>query len=112
MGEWLQTTMFTLSGLKPARIKAKVLDECGNYGDFLRIYMTEIAALQNVNRCVDCTPEHLRFLREIMASLPDALVIHTIWDGRGVVLSMDKQGWIRPFPWERKRRLPVAALYW
>lgn len=41
MDQWLQTAMFTLSGLDPVRTKAKVLDECRNYGDFLRIYMAK-----------------------------------------------------------------------
>ena len=42
----------------------------------------------------------------------NALVIHIIRDGRDVALSMDKQGWIRPFPWEKEQSLLVAALYW
>lgn len=112
MDEWLQTTMFAVSGLDAARIKAKILDECGNYGDFLRIYMEDIAAQQTVDRWADCTPEHLLFLREIRASLPDALIIHAIRDGRDVALSMEKQGWIRPFTWDRKRSLLAPALYW
>lgn len=33
-------------------------------------------------------------------------------DGRDVSLSLEKQGWIRPFKWHRGQGLEVAALYW
>ena len=112
MDAWLQTKLFSRSGLDREEIKTKIMSECKNGGDFLRIVMGEIARSQNVARWADCTPEHLLFLPEIKKTIPNALVVHIIRDGRDVALSMDKQGWIRPFPWEKKQSLSVAALYW
>ena len=112
MNAWLESKLFSRSGLDRAEIKAKVMAECKSGGDFLRIVMGEIARTQNVNRWADCTPEHLLYLREIKKEIPDALVIHIIRDGRDVALSMEKQKWIRPLPWEKGQDLLVAALYW
>jgi hypothetical protein len=112
MSEWLRTKMFAVSGLDSNQITAKIVDECRNYGDFLRIVMEEIAVKQNVHRWADCTPEHLLYMREIKETLPGALIIHIIRDGRDVALSMGQQGWIRPFWWDMKGSLMAAALYW
>jgi hypothetical protein len=109
---WVQTGMFGASGLDSSQIAAKILDECRNYGDFLRITMEEIAAKQNVHRWAECTPEHLLNLREIKETIPGALMVHIIRDGRDVALSMNKQGWVRPFWWDKERRLVARALYW
>jgi hypothetical protein len=112
MNTWLRTRMFTVSGLDAKQIEAKILDECRDYGDFLRIVMEEVALRQNARRWADCTPEHLLYLREIEESLPGALIIHIIRDGRDVALSIDKQRWVRAFWWDKKRSLMAAALYW
>src|ERR1700757_89864 len=45
---WLQSKMFTVSGLDSKQIEAKILDECRSGGDFLRIVMEEIARNQKV----------------------------------------------------------------
>lgn len=112
MAAWLDSKLFSRSGLDRNDIEAKVLAECQSGGDFIKIVMGEIARSQGVDRWADCTPEHLLYLPEIKKALPDALVIHIIRDGRDVALSMEKQGWIRPFPWERNQRLLPPALYW
>jgi hypothetical protein len=112
MNAWLGSKLFSCSGLDRADIEAKVMAECKNGGDFLRIVMGEIARSQGVDRWADCTPEHLLYLREIKKEIPEAKVIHIIRDGRDVAMSMEKQGWIRPFPWEKKQNLLIAALYW
>lgn len=112
MKAWLETKLFSRSGLNREEIEAKIMAGCRNGGDFLRIVMGEIARSQNVARWADCTPEHLLYLLEIKKTIPDALVIHIIRDGRDVALSMEKQGWIRPFPWEKNATLLVAGLYW
>src|SRR4029077_10575911 len=51
-------------------------------------------------------------LTRIKETIPNALAIHIIRDGRDVALSMEKQKWIRPFPWDRRKGLLTAALYW
>jgi hypothetical protein len=112
MSTWLRSKMFAVSGLDSKQIKTRVLDECRSYGDFLRIVMEEIALRQNVNRWAECTPTHLLYLPEIKRSMPRALVIHIIRDGRDVALSLDKQKWVRNFWWEKKPTVMAAALYW
>jgi len=112
MKVWLGSKLFTRSGLVAEEIEGKVLEECRNGGDFLRIVMGEIAQKQGVHRWADCTPDHLLHLRTIKQTIPDALIIHILRDGRDVALSLEKQKWIRPLPWDRGKSLLVAGLYW
>jgi Sulfotransferase family len=109
---WFNTRLFTLSGLDQHEIATKVMDGCRNGGDFLRIVMSEIARKQGVNRWADTTPEHILYLHRIKETIPDALVIHIIRDGRDVALSTDKQGYIRRLPLDRMPSKMAAGLYW
>ena len=109
---WCESRLFTASGLDKQSISRKVMQECRNGGDFLRIVMSEIAARQGVERWADTTPEHLLYLHRIKQTIPDALVIHVIRDGRDVALSTDKQGYIRRLPWDRLPSKMAAGLYW
>jgi hypothetical protein len=109
---WLGSKLFVLSGLKRDQIENKILEECRNGGDFLRIIMDEIARNQNAARWAENTPEHVLHLSRIKKEIPNALIIHIIRDGRDVALSLEKQGWVQPFPWDQGRRLQVAGLYW
>src|SRR5437588_4628119 len=54
---WLNSKLFWRSGLDAEVIKARILLECRNGGDFLCIVMGEIARSQGVERWADCTPE-------------------------------------------------------
>lgn len=113
MKAWIGSKLFRVSGLEAAEIEAKVLTErCNNGGDFLRIVMGEVARKQNVDRWSDCTPDHLLYLRRIKETIPEALIVHIIRDGRDVALSMDKQGWIRPLRWHGGDGLIASSLYW
>lgn len=109
---WYDSRLFTLSGLDKEEIAAKVMSDCRNGGDFLRIIMSEMAKKQGVERWADTTPEHLLHLHRIKETIPEALVIHIIRDGRDVALSTDKQGYIRRLPWDGKPSKMVAGLYW
>src|SRR5579863_9164267 len=109
---WLGTRLFTETGLDGQQIRDKVLAECRNPGDFLRIVMGEMALVQNVRRWADTTNEHLLFLPEIKRTIPSALIVHVIRDGRDVALSMEKDHWLRNFPWQAKRGLLVSGSYW
>ncbi len=112
MKAWLGSKLFQVSGLDARQIEARVIAECASGGDFLRLVMGQIAENQNVKRWADCTPDHLLYLQRIKETIPEALIIHIIRDGRDVGLSMEKQGWIRPLPGDSDQRLAVAALYW
>jgi LPS sulfotransferase NodH len=112
LSAWYDSPLFTKTGLTREDVEIPVMDACRNGGDFLRIYMEAMARHQNVERWADCTPEHLLYLTRIKQTIPDALIIHVLRDGRDVSLSLEKQGWIRPFKWHRDAGLAVAALYW
>lgn len=112
LATWESSDLFQKTGLTAAQVEQEVLANCQNAGDFLRIVMEAMARVQGVERWADCTPEHLLSLTHIKETIPNALVIHIIRDGRDVALSMEKQKWIRPFPWDQGKELLAAALYW
>ncbi|MFN2400259.1 MAG: sulfotransferase [Gemmatimonadaceae bacterium] len=109
---WLQSSFFRLSGLDPDGFRQRVLAECQDGGDFLEILMGSIAASQGVERWAECTPTHLLYIPEIKRTIPDALFVHMIRDGRDAALSYEKQGWVHPLPGDRQHTLLVAGLYW
>src|SRR5882724_9712780 len=98
MREWLQSKAFRVSGLQAEEIEAKVLAECQNGSDFLRIVMGEIARKQAVDRWIDSTPTNLPHMLRIHEDFQDAKFVHLIRDGRDVALSLDRRGWSRPLP--------------
>ena len=112
MKRWLKSMYFDHSGLAADMIEKRIVEECHNGGDFLRIVMEEIARKQNVDRWADTTPAHLLYIPAIKKAFPDALIIHSIRDGRDVALSMDKLHWIPPFPWDKRNSLMAQGLYW
>ncbi|MFZ1005929.1 MAG: sulfotransferase, partial [Candidatus Sulfotelmatobacter sp.] len=112
LAAWRDTELFRRTGLDWNEISEEVMARCRNGGDFLRIVMQSMARRQGVERWADCTPEHLLYLHRIKRTIPEALIIHIIRDGRDVALSLEKQGWIKPFAWDRGKTLEVAALYW
>ena len=112
LNAWYDSRLFMRSGLDREAIGEKVMSECRNGGDFLRIVMSEIARKQGVARWADTTPEHLLYLDRIKETIPDALIIHIIRDGRDVALSADKQGYVKRLPWDRKPSKMAAGLYW
>ena len=112
MDAWLGSKLFHVSGLEADAIRKKVVEEVTNGGDFLRIVMEEIAHNQGVQRWADCTPEHLLHLHRIKQTIPDALIIHIIRDGRDVALSTEKLGYIKRAAWDKKPPVMVAGLYW
>ena len=109
---WYESRLYKLSGLDREQIGKKVMDEVRNGGDFLRVVMREMCRQQGVERWADCTPEHLLYLDRIRETIPDALIIHIIRDGRDSSLSMEKGKWIRPLPWQKDSNLMICGLYW
>jgi Sulfotransferase family len=109
---WYDSRLYTLSGLDKGKLEKRVTAECQNGGDFLRIIMEEMCRNQGVERWADTTPEHLLHLPRIKETIPDALIIHMIRDGRDVALSTAKLGYIRRLPWDRTPNTMVSGLYW
>jgi hypothetical protein len=109
---WFTSKLFQRSGLRREDIEQRVLRECRNAGDFLRILMETIAQKQQAERWAECTPLHLLYLPIVKKLIPEALIVHIIRDGRDVAVSLNKIGWIRPFPWDRKRSVIAAGIFW
>jgi len=111
---WLESKLFRASFLDAKMIREKVLAECRNGGDFLRIVMGEMARAQGVGRWADNSPEELLHIRTIKKVLPDALFVHMIRDGRDVSLSLDARPhkWVRAFSWDRENSLLATGIFW
>jgi hypothetical protein len=111
---WLQSKLFRASFLDEKEIQEKLASECRGAGDFLRIVMGEMVKAQGVRRWADNSPEELLHARAIKNTLPDALFVHMIRDGRDVALSLDARPhkWVRPFFWDRPDSLLVTGLFW
>jgi hypothetical protein len=112
LAAWRETELFRRTGLDWNDVSEEVMAKCRNGGDFLRIVMQAMARHQGVERWADCTPEHLLYMHRIKRTITEALIVHIIRDGRDVALSLEKQGWIKPFAWDRRKTLEVAVLYW
>ena len=107
---WLQTKLFRAGHIDPAPLQARLDAECHHTGDFLKIFMEEICRTQQVNRWADNSPEEILYLPLIKRLFPNALVVHIVRDGRDAAASLNKQGWIRPLPGDR--RLLASGMYW
>lgn len=110
--EWLNSHYGTVPGYDAKPIISRAVRECRDAGHFLRLLMEDVARIQHVDRWMEATPVHVADIERIKRDVPDARVVHVIRDGRDTALSIDKQGWIVPFPWDRRRTFTVAALYW
>ena len=104
--------LFQRTGLAPQDIDGRVMEDCRNTGDFLRIVMEAVARKQGVDRWAEATPLHLLYLPVIKKLIPDALIVHIIRDGRDVTASLHRIGWIRPLPWDRSRAFLAPAIFW
>jgi hypothetical protein len=112
LDHWLRSKLFYRSGLTREEIEPKILNDCRNGADFLRILMETIARKQGVERWAESTPLHLLYLPLIKKLFPNALIVHIIRDGRDVTVSLNKINWIKPLPWDKKRKLLAPALFW
>lgn len=109
---WLSTETGSGSGLDRGDIEPRILAECCNIGDFLRIVMEEICRKQDVRRWAEKTPDHALYLAKIKSFFPEALIVHIIRDGRDAALSLANFGRIRPFLWDAGSRLLSFGVYW
>lgn len=109
---WYNSRLYTLSGLDRDQIGKMVMADVRNGGDFLRVIMEQMCRQQGVERWADCTPEHILHLPRIKQTIPNALIVHIIRDGRDSALSTDKQGYIRRLPWDRRPGVMACGLYW
>ena len=109
---YFRSKLFRATGLEPADIEERVMEDCHSTGDFLRIVMETMVRKQGVQRWAESTPKHLLYLPEIKKSIPDALVIHMIRDGRDSTASMHRTKALRPLPWDKSRDYLAPAMFW
>jgi hypothetical protein len=112
LDSWLNSRLFLASGLDRAPISRRIVEECSNGGDFLRIVMEEICSLQGVQRWAENSPEGMLYLPTIKKLIPEALFVHIIRDGRDVATSLGRLHYVRAFPWEERHSLIACGLYW
>jgi hypothetical protein len=109
---YLASEVFLESGADPEELRERVMKDCRNAGDFLRILLESVTRRQGARRWADSTPSHLLYLPLIKRLIPDALIIHIIRDGRDVTASMHRAGLFGPMPWDRARACVAPAIYW
>jgi hypothetical protein len=109
---WLDSKLFRASGLQAELVRRRILLDCRNGGDFLRIVMEEMCISQGVTRWAENSPEAMLYLPAIKQLIPDALVIHIIRDGRDVATSLGQLRYVRPLPWEKLYSVTGCGLYW
>lgn len=109
---WLGSSLFRVSGLEPGDVESRIENDCRSAGDSLRIVMDELARQQGARRWAGNAPEEILHVSQIKKTLPEALVIHVIRDGRDVSVSLSNTRYIRPFPWKSRETPEGAALCW
>lgn len=109
---WLKSKLFRSSGLDAGAISSRILAECENGGDFLRLVMGEICSAQGMARWAENSPEGMLYLPLIKHLIPEALFVHIVRDGRDVATSLAERRYVRAFPWEDRHGLIGCGLYW
>ena len=109
---YCNSAMFLVTGLDTKVFEQRVMEECRNPGDLLRIQMEEMARKQGVERWAESTPKHLLSLPMIKKEIPNALVVHIIRDGRDATASLWKSNRYRPLPFDKKRDYLASAMFW
>lgn len=109
---WLPSEFFRRSGLDGGRFRAKVQAHCRNAGDVLCLLMDSIAEQQRVARWAECTPENLLYVGAIKRTIPSAIFLHIVRDGRDVACSLSQQGWIGRRLRRQDDRVLYSGLYW
>src|SRR5271166_3036107 len=111
---WLRSKGFRRTGLNAEQLSTRLLSECRNGGDFIRVVMDSVAGSQQVQRWSMYDPDNVLHVERVKRDIPNALFVHIIRDGRDIALSLKKMGGFSPLPWDRSQTesLVATALYW
>jgi len=111
---WLRSKGFRCTGLDADPLSSRILNECRTGGDFIRLVMDSVAQNQRVPRWAAYDPDNVLHVERLKASIPNALFLHIIRDGRDIALSLKKMGGFTPLAWDRGETpsLVATALYW
>jgi hypothetical protein len=111
---WVRSKGCRRTGLDPEQLSSRILNDCRNGGDFIRLIMDSVTASQGAQRWVLYDPDNVLHMARLKATIPNALFLHIIRDGRDIALSLKKMGGFNPLPWDRSKTksLVATALYW
>ena len=111
---WMHSKGFRRTGLDADLLSSRLLNECRNGADFIRLIMDAVAQHQGVARWAVYDPDNVLHVERLKAGIPNALFLHIIRDGRDIALSLKKMGGFSPLPWDRSesKSLVATALYW
>jgi hypothetical protein len=111
---WLRSKGFRRTGLDADQFSSRILNQCHNGGDLIRAVMDTVAQSQGARRWALYDPDNVLHIERLKASIPNALFLHIIRDGRDIALSLKKMGGFSPLPWDlgETRSLVATALYW
>ena len=111
---WLRSKGFRRTELNADELSSRILSECHNGGDFIRVVMDSIAQKQGAQRWAVYDPDNVLHVECLKASIPNSLFLHIIRDGRDIALSLRKMAGFIPLPWDRSETssLVATALYW
>ena len=111
---WLRSKGFRRTGLDAEELSARILKQCRNGGEFIRVVMDSVAANQQVQRWAVYDPDNVLHVERVKRDIPKALFVHIIRDGRDIALSLKKMGGFTALPWDRGQTdsLVATSLYW
>jgi hypothetical protein len=111
---WLRSKGFRRTGLDADELSERIMNDCRNGGDFIRVVMDSVAESQQMPRWAVYDPDNVLHVERVKRDIPNALFVHIIRDGRDIALSLKKMGGFAPLPWDRGQTdsLVATALYW
>ncbi|MGB9203565.1 MAG: sulfotransferase [Terriglobales bacterium] len=111
---FLRSKGFRRTGLDAEALSARILNDCRNGGDFIRVVMDAVAQSQQAARWAVYDPDNVLRVGRVKRDISNALFVHIIRDGRDIALSLKKMGGFAPLPWDRSQTesLVATSLYW
>ncbi len=111
---FLRSKGFRRTGLTAEELSSRIVNECRNGGDFVRVIMDAVARRQHMERWSMYDADTVLHAERFKRDIPNALFVHIIRDGRDIALSLKKMGGFTPLPWDRSpaESLVATSLYW
>src|ERR1022692_4796104 len=78
---WVRSKGCRRTGLDADRLSSRILNECRNGGDFIRLIMDAVAASQGAPRWVLYDPDNVLHIARLKTCIPNALFLQIIRDG-------------------------------
>ncbi|WP_281560561.1 sulfotransferase [Thalassomonas sp. RHCl1] len=111
--DWLDSVNFERANISKEKfVKMITKKDRQSYACFLKKFMDQIAIKQGLEHWVDSTPSNVFHIDEIIATFPEAKIVHVIRDGRDAALSIRKLGWHGCKSADKTQCLLYAALNW